>query len=68
MAKEVNVVVVWFQNTPKGMPPFFTLSGHPQTTNEHNQFALMMVEACEMDAMKDGNDVLLNDSTDGVVC
>ena len=34
MATEVKVVVVSFQNTPKGMPPFFTLSGHPQTTNE----------------------------------
>ena len=33
MATEVKVVVVSFQNTPKGMPPFFTLSGHPQTTN-----------------------------------
>ena len=28
----------------------------------------MMVEACEMAAVKDGNAVLLNDSTDGVAC
>ena len=50
------------------MPSFFTLSGHPQTTNEHNQFAPMMVEACEMAAMKDVNNILLNYSIDGVVC
>ena len=68
MATEVKVVVVSFHNTPKGMPPFFTLSGHPQTTNEQNKFALMVVEACEMAAMKDGNYVLLNESTYGVAC
>ena len=62
MATEVKVVVVSFHNTPKGMPPFFTLAGHPQTTNENNQFALMAVEACEMAAMKDGNAVLLYES------
>ena len=27
---------------------------------------MMVVEACEMAATKDGNDVLLNESTDGV--
>ena len=48
------------------MPPLFTLSGHPQTTNERNQIALMVVEACEMSAIKDGNAVLLNQSIDGV--
>ena len=48
------------------MPPFFTLAGHPQTTNKKNQFALMVVEYCEMDVMKDGNAFLLKDSTDGV--
>ena len=31
LATEVKVVVVSFQNTPKVMPLFFTLSGHPQT-------------------------------------
>ena len=66
--KEVKVVVVYFQNTPKVMTSFFTLSGHPRTTNEQNQFAPMMVEAFEMAEMKDGNDVLLNYSIDGVVC
>ena len=42
------------------MPPFFTLAGHLQTTNEQDQFALMVVEACEMATMKDRNAVLLN--------
>ena len=46
----------------------FTLNGNPQTTNENNQFALRVVEACEMAAMKYGNSVLLNESTDGVSC
>ena len=50
------------------MPPFFTLAGHPQTTNENNKFALMVVEAFEMAAMKYGNAVLFNESTDGVAC
>ena len=48
------------------MPPFFTLAGHTQTTNEHNQFSLMVVEVCEISVMKDINAVLLNDSKDGV--
>ena len=68
MAIEVKVVVVSFQNTPKGMSQFFTLAGHPQTTNEQNQFAPMVVEACEMAATIDGNDVLLNEKTYGVAC
>ena len=68
MVTGFKVVVVSFQNAPKGMPPFLTLAGHPQTTNEKNQFALMVVEACEMDSMKDRNSVLLNKSKDGVVC
>ena len=68
MSLEVKVVVVSFQNAPKGMPHFFILAGHPQTTNENNQFALMLAEACEMDAMKDRNDALLNDLTYGVAC
>ena len=67
MATEVKVFVVSFQNTPKGIPPYLTLAGHSQTTNEQNPFALMVVEACEMDAMKDVNAVLLNESTDDVV-
>ena len=33
-----------------------------------NQFALMVVEACEMAAIKDGNYVHLNESIDGVAC
>ena len=53
MATEVKVVVFSFQNTPKGMPPSFSLSDHPQTTTKQNQFALVVVEVCEMDAMKD---------------
>ena len=53
MATEVTVVVFSFQNTPKGMPPSFSPSDHPQTTNKQNQFALVVVEVCEMDAMKD---------------
>ena len=68
MATEVKVVVVYFQNTPKVMSPFFTLSGHPKTTNEKNQFVLTVVEACKMDVMKDGNSVLLNESICGVAC
>ena len=48
------------------MPPFFILAGHTQTTNEHNQFSLMVVEVCEISVMKDINAVLLNDSKDGV--
>ena len=28
----------------------------------------MLVEACEMAAIKDGNYILLNESTDGVAC
>ena len=59
MVAEVKVVVVSFQNTPKGVPPFFTLSGYPQTTNEQNQLALVVVKACEMAALKDRNSVLL---------
>ena len=50
------------------MIQFFTLDVHPQSTNEENQFALMMVEACEMAEMKDGNVVVLNESTYGVAC
>ena len=68
MATEVKVFVVYFQKTPKGMPPFFTLTGHPQTTNKNNQFELMVFEACEMAAMKDRNSVHLNESTYGVAC
>ena len=69
METEIKFVVVSFQNTPKGiMPQFFTLYSHPQTTNENNQFALMVVEACEMAVMKDGNAVPLNESTYGVAC
>ena len=68
MATEVKVVVVYFQNTPKGMPHFFSLAGHPQITNKHNKFALMVVEACEMAVIKYGNAVLLNESTDCVAC
>ena len=66
MSTEVKVVVVYFQKTSKGMPQFLTLAGHPQPTNKQNQFALMVVEYCEMAAMKDGNTVLLNDSIYGV--
>ena len=44
------------------MPPFFTLPGPPQTTNEQNQFALMMAEDCERSEMKDRNAALLNES------
>ena len=68
MATGVKVVVVYFHNTPKGMPPVFTLAGNSQTTNKQNQFALMVVEACEMASMKYGNAVLFNESTDCVVC
>ena len=68
MSLEVKVVVVSFQNAPKGMPHFFILAGHPQTTNENNQFVLMVVEACEIAVIKDVNDVLLNESTNGVAC
>ena len=68
MATEVKFIFIYFQNTPKVMPPFFTLAGHPQTTNEQNKFALMVVEACEMAAMKDGNSVLLDKPTDGIAC
>ena len=68
MATEVKVFVVSFQNTPKGIPPYLTLAGHSQTTNEQNPFALMVVEACEMAALKYGNAVLLNESTDDVAC
>ena len=50
------------------MPPFFILAGHTQTTNENNQFLLMVVESCEIAAMKDVNYVLLNESTYGVAC
>ena len=32
-ATYIKVVVVSFQDTPKGMPPFFTLDSHLQTTN-----------------------------------
>ena len=67
MAIEVKVVVVSFQNKPKGMSPIFTLASHPQTTNKQNQSALMVVEACEMAAMKDINSVILNESTYVVV-
>ena len=35
---------------------------------KNNEFALMVVEACEMAAMKDRSSVLLNESIDGVVC
>ena len=68
MATEVKVVVVSFQNTPKGILPYLTLAGQSQTTNEQNPFALMVVEACEMAAFKYGNAVLLNESTDYVAC
>ena len=66
MATEVKVVVVSFQNTTEVMPIFLTLASQPQTKNEHNQFALIMVEACEMAAIKYGNAILLNESTYGV--
>ena len=68
MATEVKFVVVLFQNRPTGMTPFFTLAGHPQTTNKQNQFSSMVVEACEIYATKDVNTILLNESTDGVSC
>ena len=68
MATEVKFVVVLFQNRPTGMPQFFTLAGHPQTTNKQNQFSSMVVEACEIHATNDGNAILLNESTDGVSC
>ena len=60
---EVKVVVFSFHNTPKGMPKFFTLVGHPKSTNKQNQFALIVVEACEMAAVKDGNTILFREST-----
>ena len=66
MATEVKVVVVSFQDTTEVMPIFLTLASQPQTKNEHNQFALIMVEACEMAAIKYGNAILLNESTYGV--
>ena len=68
MVTGFKVVVVSFQNAPKGMPPFLTLAGHPQTTNENNQFSLIVVEACEISATKDGNSIFLNESTDGFAC
>ena len=64
----VKVVVVYFKKKLKGIPPFFNLAGHPQTKNEQNQFAMMVVESCEMDVTKDRNAVLLNESTYGVAC
>ena len=67
MTTDVKVVIVYFHNTPKVIPPLFTLFGHPQATNKNNQFALMVVEACEMAAKKYGNAVLLNESTYDVV-
>ena len=33
METEVKVVFVYFQNTPKEMPPFSTLADHQKTTN-----------------------------------
>ena len=68
MATEVKVVVVSLYNTPKVIPTFFTLAGQPKTEKEQNQFTLMVAEACEMYAMKDGNTIILNESTDGVAC
>ena len=67
-ATYIKVVVVSFQDTPKGMPQYFALGVHPQNTNEKNQFSLMVLEAFEMSAMKYRNAVLMNDSTDGVAC
>ena len=68
MATDFKVVVVSFHNTPKVIPPFLTLAGHSQTTNENNPFSLMVIEACEMAAMKYVNAILLNDSTYGFAC
>ena len=50
------------------MPPFFTIYGHPQTTNKQNKFSLMVVEASEISSMKDDNVVLFNGLIDGVSC
>ena len=68
MAAEIKVCVISIQNTPPGMSPYFVLSGLPQSINENNDFGTRMLEVCNSAAVKDGNAVVLNTSTDGVSC
>eukprot|EP00957_Ditylum_brightwellii_P061192 4643364-Ditylum_brightwellii.AAC.1 len=68
MATEIIVAVVSFQNTSSRMTPFLTLAGNPQTTNKQNQCASMVVKACSIAAMKDGNAGILNESIDCISC
>lgn len=67
-ASDVKVSVVTIQNTPLGMPPYFVLSGLPQTINQFNDLGTQMLDVYNIAAARDGNAVVLNTSTDGVSC
>jgi hypothetical protein len=68
VAKEIKVVVLSFQNTPKGMCPYFTLASLPQTVNKSNTFGEYILDACLAAAKTVQNVALLNQTTDGVSC
>jgi hypothetical protein len=67
-AAEVKIAVLSFQFTPDGIPPYLILVGQTQSINHSNSFATHVMSLCVRAAERDGNAVILNDSTDGVSC
>lgn len=58
--------VVSIQDTPFGIPLYFTLVGWPQTINENNDFGRTVMEAIVTACKEDGNAMVLKTTTDGV--
>ena len=53
---------------PQIFIPYFTVIGHAQTMDECNYFGEYVVKACTLSEDKVGNNVLLNNLTDGLSC
>ena len=68
LAGEVKIAIANFQDTPKGMNPSVVLAGLNQTINRSNNGGAQVLAACVSAAASDHNAVVLNQSTDGVLC
>jgi len=63
---EVKIAVVSFQNTPPDMSPALILAGLPQTINDSNAWGANILKACVEATEDDSNEVVFNETTDGV--